>query len=94
MHDWQRIVRTHTGSLARDPERDAEIHAELADHLQDAYEAARRLGCSDDEAVARALSEVGVWTTLARRISAGESKGGAMRARVKTVYLPGAAISG
>ena len=55
MLDWSAIVHRHLASVRVDDRRRREIGAELAAHLEDAYVAAVRGGCTEAEAVASAL---------------------------------------
>lgn len=55
MPDWQELVRQRLAGLARDPAERDEIRAELAAHLEDAYEAMLRDGINNSEAAKRTL---------------------------------------
>lgn len=47
MPDWQELVRQRLAGLALDPAERDEIRAELAAHLEDAYEAMLRDGINN-----------------------------------------------
>ena len=65
MRDWSALVHRHLASARVDDRRRREIGAELAAHLEDAYDAARRSGCTEAEAIARAMEHVPDWSSLA-----------------------------
>jgi hypothetical protein len=56
MPDWQKLVREQLAGLNRGHEEEDEVIAELAGHLEETYEALRRDGLPELEAVHRALS--------------------------------------
>ena len=72
MRDWKRFVRDHLGRLRVSPEREAEIVAELAQEVEQAYADAIAAGATDASATARAESHLGDWKALAREIAAAE----------------------
>ena len=90
MPDWSAIVRARLTPLGLDAERDDAIRSELAGHLEDAYADARRRGCAEDDAVARALERVPDWTHLSRTIRAAQ-KDDPMSHDTKTLWMPGMA---
>lgn len=89
MHDWQKLVEERLGGLALEPEEKAEIIAELAAHLEDVCDAMRRQGVPKNEAVERALSQVGNWRQLQRRVFAAKRREQFMRNRVRQLWVPG-----
>lgn len=89
MPDWRELARTSLGALGLDPEREEEIVAELADHLENLYEAWRQRGASAEEAAAQALDEVPDWAELRREIHHAERGENAMNYRAKSLWLPG-----
>lgn len=91
MHNWAAIVRTRLNALGLAAEREAEIHAELAGHLEEAYADARRRGLTDADAAAHALKRVPDWTQLAQAIRRADQKEGPMSRYAKTLWLPGMA---
>ena len=72
-------------------EHEAEIHAELAEHLEDVYQEARRCGCSEEDAEARALAEAPDWADVARRIQDANQEGAMISRDTRTLWLPGMA---
>ena len=58
MSDWRAYVRARLPALPGPPEREAEIVEELAQQLQDIYEAALRAGASPRDAAARVDAEI------------------------------------
>jgi predicted permease len=72
MRDWAAFVRHRLGPLAISPEREAEIAAELAQQLEQAYADAVSGGATEQEARRRAESHLGDWAQLAREIEAAE----------------------
>ena len=86
MPDWQKIVLRELAGLRLDDGDKQEVIEELADHLEDAYEALRRQGLPEDDAVRRALSQVQNWNDLQRKIRA--AKEDPMNARTSRLWLP------
>ena len=72
MHNWEGYVREHLPRLTVAPEREAEIVAELALQLEQAYNGALVRGESEEDAVEAARSQVGSWELLAREINLAE----------------------
>ena len=89
MHNWAAIVRTRLNALGLSAEREDEIHAELAGHLEEAYAEARRRGLTADDAAAYALERVPDWTQLAQAIRRADQKEGPMSRDTRTLWLPG-----
>jgi hypothetical protein len=77
MPDWRVFVRERLGSLGLSPQREEEIRAELADHLEDQSHHTRRLATGID------------WKSLARDIRSAEED--AMSHTAKTLWVPGIA---
>ena len=92
MREWSSVVRARL--MALEAEREEEIRAELAGHLEDAYVDAIRRGCTEGDAVARALECVPDWTRLADAIRRADQKEGPMSPDAKTLWLPGMAALG
>jgi hypothetical protein len=65
VRDWSALVHRHLASVRVEERRLREIGAELAAHLEDAYDAALRSGCTEAEAIARAMEHVPDWSSLA-----------------------------
>jgi hypothetical protein len=91
VHDWSEIVCARLRRVSLDADREHEIRAELAGHLEDAYEDARRRGCSEEDAVARALAAVPDWAQLERTIQRANQEGELMSLATKTLWAPGMA---
>jgi predicted permease len=58
MHDWKQIIREQLREVKLDGARESEIVDELAQHLDDRYDALRAAGASDAEARSQALDEL------------------------------------
>jgi hypothetical protein len=89
MPDWQKLVRQRLAGLALDADEKAEVHTELAAHLEETYEALLRRGMTESEAIDRALSLAGDWHDLERGIYSVRTRKDTMTNRVKQVWLPG-----
>ncbi|HTP35976.1 MAG TPA: ABC transporter permease [Candidatus Acidoferrales bacterium] len=74
MRDWRAHVRAHLPALHARPEREAEIVAELALQLEQAYEEALAGGANEAGAMAHAESLLGDWRSLARGIDREERR--------------------
>lgn len=88
MPDWAALVERHLAAIRVD-ERRREICAELAAHLEDAYAAALRSGCTEAEALAHAMARVPDWGALAVAIEKSAEEDSIMTRRARTVLLPG-----
>jgi hypothetical protein len=91
MPDWEELVRRHLSDLALDPAEKDEIRAELAAHLEDAYESMLRDGISNSEAAKRTLCLASDWQDLQRKITLARSGKDIMTNRVTQLWLPGLA---
>jgi hypothetical protein len=92
VHDWRAIVATRLRPLGLDAETEADIQTELAAHLEDVFAAARRQGCSDQEAMARAFDRVPDWTDLTRSIATAKRKPvKILSVDAQTLWVPGMA---
>jgi len=89
VRDWSDVVDARLAALGLDTEREQQIRAELAGHLEDACADAVRRGCAEEDAVARALERVPDWTRLADAIRQADQKEGSMSPDAKTLLLPG-----
>ncbi len=87
--DWSAIVHRHLASVRVDDRRRREIGAELAAHLEDAYVAAVRGGCTEAEAVACAMERVPDWSALAVAVERSADEDSIMTRQAITVLLPG-----
>jgi hypothetical protein len=89
MPDWQELVREHLSGLALDDAEKDEVHAELASHLEESYEALLKDGVSEKAALQHALSQVSNWQELRRRIDSARSGKDNMTNRVRQLWIPG-----
>lgn len=90
MPDWQTLVCRHL-HLPFDAAEKDEIHAELAAHLEDAYESMLREGINNSEAAKRTLGLAKDWQELQRKITLVRSGKDTMTNRVTQLWLPGLA---
>ena len=74
MPDWNRYVRGHLPPLHVSPAREAEIVAELALQLEQAYSDALLRGLAEEEAARSAVEPFGDWNVIAREIDAEERR--------------------
>jgi hypothetical protein len=89
MRDWEALVKQRLVSLALESEERAEVIAEVAAHLEDTCEEMLRQGMTEEEAVGRALSQVGDWKDLQRKILAAKRREQPMKKRVWQLWIPG-----
>jgi len=87
--DWSALVHRHLGSVRVDKRRRREVSTELAAHLEDAYDAALRSGCTEAEATARAMERVPDWSALAVAVKRSADEDSIMTRQAITVLLPG-----
>lgn len=89
MPDWLELVRLRLSGLALEGAERDEVHAELAAHLEESYEASRNDGLAEHEAAQRAFAQSGDWTDLQRRINSVRRRKDIMTNRVTQLWLPG-----
>src|SRR5688572_17293155 len=89
VRDWAALVHRHLASVRVDERRCREISAELAAHLEDAYVAAVRGGCTEAEAVACAMERVPDGSALAVAVERSADEDSIMTRQAITVLLPG-----
>jgi len=89
MVDWQKLVRQRLSNLALEGAEKDEVHAELAAHLEESYEAFCREGLPEKEAVHRTFEQVADWRDLQRRIFIAKRSGHPMQKRVHQLWIPG-----
>lgn len=89
MPDWQELVRLRLSGLALNAAEKEEVHAELAAHLEDSYEAFRTEGLQEHDAVQRTLARVTDWKEVQRKIAFTRLREDAMTNRVTQLWLPG-----
>jgi len=92
VRDWSALVHRHLTSVRVDDRRLREISAELANHLEDAYDAALRSGYTEAEAMARAMEHVPDWSSLAVAVERSADEASTMTRQAITVLLPGTTI--
>jgi len=91
VRDWQALARAHLTGHGLPAHREADIFAEVAEHLEDVYARALHDGCSDEEATRLALAQVNDWNELARAVSRAEQGGDVMSDDGRRVLVPGLA---
>ena len=89
MRDWTALVHRHLAFVRVDERRRLEIGAELAAHLEDAYNGALRSGCTEAEAIACAMERVPDWGALAVAVKRSADEDLIMTRQAITVLLPG-----
>ncbi len=92
MLDWSALVHRHLASVRVDARRRREIGAELAAHLEDAYDSALRSGSTEAEAIACAMARVPDWSALAVAVKRSTDEDAIMTRQALTVLLPGTTI--
>ena len=92
MPDWCAMVRSRLGALGLSSVREEEIRAELAEHLEDAYQGALARGLAPEAARERALAQVSDWQDLARKICSAGREENAMSPTAKTLWIPGVSV--
>lgn len=88
MHDWAQIVRERLATLALDDDDAAQVFDELTGHLEQDYRSLLSEGCSEEEAVRRALAGAGDWQVLQRNIESTRKKEPSMPNRVTQFWIP------
>jgi hypothetical protein len=88
MHDWAQIVRERLATLALDDDDAAQVFDELTGHLEQDYRSVLSEGCSEQEAVRRALAGAGDWQVLQRKIESSRNKETIMNKRVTQFWFP------
>jgi len=89
MPDWERLVRQRLSGLKLGSAEDEEVHAELAAHLEESYEALLKEGAPEQVAFHRVLSQVTNWRDLQRKIFIAKRRGHIMKKRVHQLWIPG-----
>lgn len=89
MPDWQELVRRRLPELALDLSEKEEVHAELAAHLEESYEAVCKQGLGESEAARRTFEQVPDWQELQHKISAAKRREHPMKKRVQQLWIPG-----
>jgi len=89
MRDWGELVRQRLSGLALDAQEKDEVHAELAAHLEESYEALLNQGLPEQVAFHRVLSQVTNWRDLQRKIFIAKRSGHIMKKRLHQLWIPG-----
>jgi len=89
MPDWQKLVREQLAGLNLGHQEEDDVVAELAGHLEEAFESCCREGISEQDATRRALTQVADWNALRRKIYLARNKEDNMEPRVTRFWLPG-----
>jgi hypothetical protein len=89
MADWQELVRQRLSGLALDVTEKDEVHAELAAHLEESYEALRVQGVPEQTAIRSTLSQVTNWQDLQRKILTAKRREYPMQKRLHQLWIPG-----
>ena len=88
MPDWEALVSKELSGLKLGAAEKEEVHAELAAHLEETYEALLKEGVPDQEAIHHVVSLAGNWNDLERKIRAARNGKDPMTNRVKQFWLP------
>ncbi len=89
MPDWHKLVHGRLPQLALDATEREDICAELAAHLEDAYNYAVAAGASDEVALALALRQVTNWRQLKSQIESARKQEPPMNKRTSQFWFPG-----
>lgn len=92
MRDWSALVHHHLAAVRIDDRRRREMGDELAAHLEDAYDDARRRGCTEADAMACAMARVPDWAALAKAMEDTATEDAIMTRQARTVLVPGTTI--
>jgi len=88
MPEWKKVVREQMTALNLPPGATEDIIAELAEHLAEAYEAARARGLTHTAACNRAMQEVDDWYVLAKEIRRAKAEEEFTNSRSKRLWIP------
>jgi len=89
MPDWRELVGKGLSDLKLGAGEKEEVHAELAEHLEETYKALRARGLPEQTATQQTLAQVTDWQDLRRRIQTARAKENIMNDRVRQIWLPG-----
>ena len=89
MADWYQLVRQRLSGLPLEAAEKDEVHAELAAHLEESYEASRGEGLPEQEAIHHTLAQVQDWRDLQCKILIAKRKGHLMQKRLHELWIPG-----
>ncbi|HMD32548.1 MAG TPA: hypothetical protein VKG84_11615 [Candidatus Acidoferrales bacterium] len=90
--DWHRFVRERLGGQPRASVPSEEVIAELAEHLEDVYQDARRRGLSHEAAMASTKEQTSDWRLLAERIRRARAREDVVSHTAKTIWVPGISV--
>src|SRR5204863_147345 len=93
MPDWRELVGKGLSDLKLGAGEKEEVHAELAEHLEETYKALRARGLPEQTATQQTLAQVTDWQDLRRRIQTARAKENIMNDRVRQIWLPGTILS-
>ena len=88
MRDWRQLVQERLARVKLPAGVKEEVVAELAAHLEEAYEEARLRGFAEEAAAQLALQEVEDWGVLAAEICRARAEEDGMNNRTKSLWLP------
>ena len=90
MPDWRELVGKGLSDLKLGAGEKEEVHAELAEHLEETYKALRARGLPEQAAIQQTLAQVADWQDLRRKIQIARTvKENIMNDRVRQLWLPG-----
>jgi hypothetical protein len=92
--DWEQMLRERLGGMKLEPAVQQDVIAELAGHLEEAYETFLGLGISAEEAKERAWTEASNSRTLARKICRAKRGEEKMKNPKTQIWLPGLVTTG
>lgn len=88
MPDWRELVRQNLRGIRLTENNAAEVIEELADHLEETYQASVSKGFTEQTAVDNALQQVPDWRGLRRRIESSRKEELQMNNRVRQFWFP------
>lgn len=88
MPDWKKLIREKVAASGFRRRLPDDVLAELANHLEEAFEAAPARGMSEADAIEFALQEVADWRVLGTDIQRATSQEALMNKRTKALWLP------
>lgn len=89
MRDWRELVSSRLGLTSLSLAEHEAVVAELANHLEETYEALLAEGMSEMQAAERALQELGDVHRLSLKIYAAKHEEDAMNLRTRSFWVPG-----
>jgi len=89
MPDWEKLVREQLADLDLRHREKNDVIAEIAGHLEEAFESFCREGMSEQDATRQALTQVTDWKALRREIYLARNKEDIMEPRVTRFWFPG-----